>query len=256
MNTLKQAAPLILIALIFSVIAFLIGSHRQDSTVQELNRRLSESAKTVEVKQGLYETAIGQVTDVKSLLDSSSQEVVELKRQLDESKAKVLTAQKVVVLLKSPLSAPTTATQQTVPPVDAGGKQRQRVDFTHDFGPFKVSGHTLTDPAEGFVTLSQGRPLSLTVAVARNSDGTWSSLVTSSEPTVGVNVSLGSVDPGVISPSWYQRIWAVGSASVLSSPAAGLSLAYFGERFSLGPQCQVWNGGWGCGVSMGFRIFR
>ena len=255
MKQLKAIGPIVG-ALLVVIGAFWWGSHRHDAEIRALNARIAASSMTIETKQGLYETALGQVDDVKSLLDSSSKEVKELKDQLDQMRSKVLTVERVTVQLKSPISSATTATQTLAPSFVAGGRERQRVDFAHDFGPFKVMGHTLTDPAEGFVTLSQGRPLSLTVAVARNKDGTWSSLITSSEPDIGVNVTLGAVDPGVISPSWYQRIWAIGSLSALPSPGASLSVDYVGDRFLLGPSCQAWNGGWGCGLSVGTRIFR
>lgn len=258
MKQLKAIGPIAaaLLFLLLLIGAFWWGSHRHDAEIRALNTRIAENSVTIEAKQGLYETALGQVSDVKSLLDSSSKEVKDLKDQLDQMKSKVLTAERVTVQLKAPISSPTTATQSPASPSVVGGRERQRVDFAHDFGPFKVMGHTLTDPAEGFVTISQGRPLALTVAVARNKDGTWSSLVTSSEPDVGVSVTLGAVDPGVISPSWYQRIWAIGSLSALPSPGASLSIDYVGDRLLLGPSCQAWNGGWGCGLSVGARIFR
>ena len=231
------------------------GQSSRDDEVGGLLVKLTQTQKTSEIKEGLYATSLVQMGDLNRLLTEKDVEVARLKKTIDDTKALVLTTERVEVRWKQAYSAPTEATQVPVP-APTTGLIRQRVDFRHDFGPFLVSGYTLTDPPEGNVTVTQGRPLDLTLAVARNRDGTWSSLVTSSEPGMAVNVTLGGVDPGILKPRWYQRLWATTSVSALPDPGASLGLEYRGDRVSLGPQCQAWSGGWGCGLSFGLRIFN
>lgn len=230
------------------------GSNSRSEEVTDLLAKASESEKTIEVKGGLYATTLVQLDGVKRLLESKDASIATLRRQLDDTGAQVLTTEKLVVRWKQAYGSTVEATQTSVPITDS--PPRKRVDFKHDFGPFLVIGHTLTDPGEGFVSVTQGRPLSLTLAIARNGDGVWMSYVTSSEPGMAVDVTLGAVDPGIFRVPWHRRIWLTGSVIALPTAGASLGIEYRGDRFSLGPNCQGWRDGWGCGLSLGMRIFN
>jgi hypothetical protein len=234
------------------------GARSRDGQVSDLASRLAQSEKTVEVKDGLYATQLVEVHNLNSLLDTGRAETKNLREQLDESKSTLLTTQQVAVRWKKAFEGTLTARQTDGgPSPTAPGITRKRVDFERDFGPISVSGHTLTDPAEGDVSVRQTRPLLLTVNVARGRDGKWASLVTSSEPTMEVGVTLGGVDVGAIpGPSWYQRLWVDLGASVLGDAGASLGISYRGDRFSVGPSCFLTGVSHGCGLSVGARIFK
>ncbi len=239
-----------------SVIAFNCGSRRSASTVADLSTKLAQNEKTIELKDCLYATKIVEMTSLTGLLDTSQKQVAELKSQLDASQAQLLTTQQLVVRWKQAYEGAVNA-HQTDGGQGSGGIVRKRVDFDKDFGPISVTGHTLTDPPEGYVAVTQTRPLKLTVAVARNKDGTWSSYVTSSETNMDVQVALGAVDPGVTGPSWRQRIYLDLGAFALGGTGASVGMSYHFDRWSLGTSCAAWAGGTvGCGLTAGFRIFK
>jgi len=241
-------------AVFVGTLGYSCGQRSRNGQVEQLAQSLTQSEKTVRLKDGLYQTTLVQATDARKLLELRESENADLLRALDAAKARVLTTERVTVKWL-PKQAPTEATQTDLPtPATGPPVVRKRVDFRHDFGPFLVSGYTLTDPAAGFVTVSQGRPLSLTLAVSRDPTGRWLSHVSSSDPDVAVDVSLGAVDPGVILPRWYQRVWMTGGLGVLGGTAASVGLEYRGDRFSLGPQCQIWSDGHACGVALGVRL--
>lgn len=259
MTTLRKAAlgAALLVATVFvGALGYGCGKRSGDGRIDVLSQALAQSESTVKLKEGLYQTTLVQVGDARKLLELRESENGDLLRTLDAVKAQVLTTERIVVKWL-PRESPVEATQSEAPP-DRGTPSvpRKRVDFRHDFGPFLVSGYTLTDPAAGFVTVAQGRPLSLTLAVSRDRDGRWLSHVSSSDPDVDVAVTLGGVNPGMFGRRWYQRFWLSGTAGVLGGSSVGLGLEYRGERFSLGPHCQAWSDGHACGVGVGVRLSR
>lgn len=251
------------LAVLFGTVAFGrvlygCGSHSRDDQVADLSSRLVQNEHTVEIKDGLYATQLVEMRDLKGLLDTSRSETKALADQLKDSKAELLTSQELVVKWKGAFEGVANAHQtDSGPSSTVPGVIRKRVDFERDFGPISVTGHTLTDPAEGEVSVRQTRSLLLTVSVARDRSGKWSSLVTSSEPMMEVGVKLGGVDLGVLpSPSWFQRIWLDLGTSELGDPSVSIGLSYRGDRFSLGASCFTASGAHGCGLTGGVRIAK
>lgn len=233
------------------------GSHSRDSEVSSLSTKIAENEKTVEIKDGLYATTIVQMHSIDKLLDTGRSEVAALKKQLEDSKTKLLTTQQLAVTWKKAYEGAVNAHQTPVGPSQTDPKiTRQRVDFSKDLGPIGVTGYTMTDPPEGFVSIKQLRPLKLTVSVAKNTDGIWQSYVTSSEPGMAVNVVLGAVDPGILDPSWYQMIWVDLGVDFIGGHGASVGLSYRGDRWSLGANCSALDTGNTCGLTVGFRPFK
>lgn len=239
------------------------GSKSRDKEVQGLSSQLTSAESTVKLKDGLYSTALVQMAGLNGLLDTSRTEVAALKKQLSDSQAQLLTSQQLTITWKNAYqgalaahqsngtTVPTNATTSgTVPAL------RTRVDFDGTLGPFEVRGYTLTNPAEAYTNLSQIYPLILTVAVAKNKDGTWSSYVTSSDKDVDVKVKLGGVDPGVAAPGWKQRIYLDAGVYPLGGKGGSLGVSYHFDRWSLGVACQDVGGIGSCGATAGFQIFR
>lgn len=240
----------------FGRVLYGCGSRSRDDQVADLSSRLAQNEHTVQVKDDLYATQLVEMGNLKGLLDTSRSEIRALADQLKDSKSELLTSQELAVRWKKAFEGIAVAHQtDSGPSPTAPGVVRKRVDFERDFGPISVTGHTLTDPAEGEVSVRQTRPLLLTVSVARDGSGRWSSLVTSSEPSMEVGVKLGGVDLGVLpSQSWYQRLWLDLGTAELGDPAVSAGLSYRGDRFSVGASCFVVSGAHGCGLTGGIRI--
>jgi len=234
------------------------GSSSRDDEVADLSTRLAQSQHTVEISEGLYGTQLTEMSGLKSLLDSQRAEVRSLIEQLDRSKSELLTTQELAVKWRKAFEGALDTHQTDSGPSPTNpGVVRKRVDFSRDFGPIAVSGHTLTDPPEGEVSVRQTRPLLLTVNVARGRDGKWSSLVTSSEPTMEVGVKLGGVDLGAIPRDhWYQKLWIDLGVAALGDVAGSIGLSYRGDRFSVGASCFGSDASRGCGLTGGVRLFK
>ena len=253
MKRISWALAALLASCASGVLLYRCGSHSRDDEVRSLNAVIAHSETTIELKKGLYETKLVELGDLRSLLDKGDERNRELLAQLSESRSKILSTQVLSVRLKAPLQSSVSATQSEV---KTERSDRRRVDFKHDFGSLSVSGFTLTDPPEGFVSLTQTKPLRLGVNVIRNPNGSWSSLVSSDDPNVDVSVNLGAVDLGVIpKPSWYQRIWVDAGATFVGDRSISLGSSYRGDRISFGLTCFDSSLSKGCGITGGFRIF-
>lgn len=258
LTKLLPYAGLLIIVLVLGAVGYKIGQRSRNDEVSELVQNLSAQGKTVEVYQGLYSSKVIELKSVLALLDTSQKEVATLKKHLEDSGAKLLTTQQLVVKLKKAYEG-ALAANQVEQPVDPENPAviRKKVEFAGELGPMGVRGFTITDPPEAFLKIEQIRPLVLSVSVAQNKDKTWSSFVTSSDNDVQVDIVLAGVNPLLLSPKWYQRIWGEVGASVLGDPAGSVGLRYTGDRYSIGVSCYATNtSAGGCGGSIGFRLFK
>lgn len=257
--TVTRAIPIVgvLIAvLVLGAIGYKIGQRSRNGEVADLSLQLAKSAETLQLAEGLYVRQTAELTNVGVILDSSRAEVKALKEHLKASDAELLTAQQLTLKWKRAYEAEVEA-HQTEEPGPDGGPPRKRVDFAGNLGPIHVIGHTLTDPPVAFLKLEQVIPLTLTIAVAQNKDGTWSSFVTSSDENVDVKVDLAGVSPRILSQKWYQRIWFDLGAGFLGDPSALVGLSYRGDKYSIGAMCTASSTTTnGCGATVGVRIFK
>jgi hypothetical protein len=259
MNRTKYVGYIVLLIAILAV-GFKVGDWwRNRQTANEvalLATQLQKTTETLEVETGLFTKQSSAFEDLSKYLDGKTTEIVALKKQLDESQASLLTANQLTLKWKKAYESALAANQTEEPPVE-GGPTRKRVDFTGRLGPIQATGHTLTDPAEAFLKLEQIEPLKLTVAVAQNKDKTWSTFVTSSDTNIDVKVDLAGVNPLVISPKWYQRVWLDVGAAALGDPAGYLGASWRGDRYSVGAMCYASGGSMnGCGATLGVRLFK
>jgi hypothetical protein len=223
MNTIYKflllGASLVIITL---VILGAIKKRDYDKQVATLQNQAASMAKTIEDQNGLYEKLTLQDTNVKDMLDVSNAQTKELSDQLSKAKQDLQSAVEVSLQWKNAYSAIVQGTQ-TVLPSTSG--DRTKVAFNKDFGSFIVNGFTLTNPAEADLTVSQGVPLKLTIAVAQDASKAWHSYATSSDPNIGVDIALASVNPYIDSPKWYQRIGVTADTAFGSTPVgAGILL--------------------------------
>jgi len=253
-----------LVAIGLGAVAFFgyrCGGQSREKELADLAQKLVAAHKTIEVEKGLYAEKLIELRDLTLILDTSQDEIKKLKGQLDKTGAELLTHQKLVIKWKTAyeklLEASQTDETPTEPPPANCPAIRKRVDFKGDLGPIYASGHTLTDPAEAFLKLEQTEPLIVTVSVAQERDGTWKSYATSSDDNLAVDISLAGVNPYVLNPKWYQKIWVELGATFLGDPAATVHAGYYGDRYSVGATCYgTTTNAAGCGATFGFRPFK
>ena len=120
-------------------------------------------------------------------------------------------------------------------------------------GPISVSGYTLTNPPEASVKIEQLKPLIITVSIAKNRDGTWSSYSTSSDDNINVSVRLAGVNTKILSQTWKQKIWLNTGINLLGDKSSYVGMSYKFDRFSFGVHCGTDKN---CGIDLGFRVFK
>jgi hypothetical protein len=258
MSRFKTIGVVILVLAVVAV-GFKVGdwwrARQSGSEIEALKTQLASTTETLEIQKGLYSKKSVAYDDLAKFLTSKEGELDGLVKQLDDTKAKLLTAQQLSLKWKTAYEAILSSHQTEEPLPD--GTVRKRVDFEGRLGPIKATGHTLTDPAETFLKLEQVDPLRLTIVVAQNRDKTWSTYVTSSDENLGVNVDLAGVNPLILSPKWYQRVWLDVGAAALGDPAGYVGLSWRGDRYSVGVMCYASGGSMnGCGATLGARLFK
>ncbi len=246
----------IVLVIVILAIGYRFGQRSRDAEITELAIKLATSEQTIEISRGVYATQTREIGDLKELIAKVGEENLGLAEQLRRSRAELLTLGTLVVKWKKAYESLLNSTQTEEPPVTPGDPPRKRVDFVGDLGPIHASGHTLTDPPQAYLKLEQTRPLRLTVAVARNPNGTWSTYTTSSEENMEVEVALSGVDTGILSPKWYQRIWVDVGADFIGDPRGSIGLSYKFDRVSVGASCSVLADARGCGLTAGYRLFK
>lgn len=239
-------------------IGFKVGDWWRDrktsDQIADLQTKLAQDRETIVLKDGLF---ITETTKDLDALQKSRAEAAEILKRIDSMKAQLLTSQELTLKWKKAYQAAVAASQTDVPPPVDGGPTRKRVDFTGKLGPIQATGHTLTDPAEAYLKLEQVDPLRLSIAVVQNKDKTWSTIVSSSDKDIDVKVDLSGVNPQVISPKWYERIWMDLGAAALGDPAGYVGLSWRGDRYSVGAMCYAAAGSMnGCGATLGVRLFK
>lgn len=237
-----------IVGLSAAVLAFVIYAGFQkgqyESRIVTLQNAAAAKDVTIETAQGVYQKLAQQVDGTNGLLDQKDQQLSALQRQLDKAGQQILTATSVTVGLKKPLASSASAKQTVVPssvpivgqPPALTEVQRKRVDFTKDFGWLAVTGYALTDPADAFVTVSQQRPLKISLIISEGPDGSWRSSATSSEQDVSVDIGLAAVNKRVIEPRWYEKIGVDAMAAAGATGfLGGLALSYDFTAIDVGP---------------------
>jgi hypothetical protein len=235
MNTIYKFLILSLSgALVAMLVIGAIKKHEYDKTVVDLQNQAASMSKTIQDQQGLYEKLSLQESNVKGMLDVSNAQTKELADQLSKAKQDLQSAVEVSLQWQHAYQAVVNGTQTVVPPSASDNQSRMKVTFSKDFGTFVVSGFTLTNPAEADLTVSQGTPLKLTIAMAQDSSKAWHAYATSSDPNIGLNIDLASVNPWIDQPKWYQKIGVTGDVAAGSTSSGAGVLLGAGLNYSIG----------------------
>lgn len=218
------------------------GYYLQRSNAEQRNdliNQLIEKEKTIQINEDIYQRSTMQL---QNLLTETANYSKKLAAELDKEHQKVVTLTEVSAYWKHAYEGLVNATQDPpdntdVPPecVDSCTKIRTTVNFDKNFGYIKVSGHTITNPPEGYVKIEQVRPLKLTIALSQGSDGRWKTTVKSSEDNVGVDVGFSAIDTYHFKEKWYEKIDLVGSIGIGERAVGSISALYGLGNFALGP---------------------
>jgi hypothetical protein len=234
----KTIAALVLLFVSFAGFTYF----RLRSVASEKTKLLNELAardKTIEIADGVYQKQTQVIADLKSLLDNSDQQVHSLTEQIEKRDQEIITLNQVAVRWKKAYEGALNAQQEpvdpTVPVPPECRQLRTKVDFDKDFGYIKVTGHTVTNPAEGYVKVEQVRPLRLTMALTRGEDGKWNTFVSSSEDNVAVDVSISAIDLKKLKQKWYERFGIYGNVAGGSGFYSAIGLSVDIGDFTLAP---------------------
>ncbi len=247
---------------VFAVVAtigyvgYSCGARSRDEKIADLTTKLASSEQTVEIERGIVAKKSAELRDLADLLAKTGEENERLAALVKQGKMQILTLNQLVVKWKKAYEATVEASQTEEPPVVPDGTPRKKVTFSGRVGPITVEGHTLTDPPQAFLKWSQIDPLRLTLVVTKNKDGTFSSIVSSSDEDIATEVTVSAVDVSVVAPNWKQRIWVNAGVDFLGDRRVFGGVSYNFDRMSLGVECSAWTGASGCGLSMGFRPFK
>jgi len=230
-----------LLVLTIATAALRDGCSRR-SFAEERARLLSQVAerdKTIETQKGVFERR--SIASEEALrvsverLASADERIRTLDDELKRRGEQLVSANSLTLKWKKDYEGLVAATQTDAPPATPGGPPRRRVDFSKDWGMIGVSGHTLTDPAEAYVSVKQLRPLRLTLFVSEGRDGVWTARAVSSEDDIGVDIDMSTVSPRLPPRTFFERLGVTLHAFVGPSVLVGVGLSYDIGRFEFGP---------------------
>ncbi len=250
-DKVKQVGLLGVIALLLVMIG--LGAFDRWQNQKEMQRLRNEAAskdQTLEVQKGLYTKLTLESDDLRKLLKSKDEQVQALLAQVKKDKEELLAANQLVVTWKGAYEALFDATQihEDPPPDQPDAPGRDRVTFMKDWGAIVVSGYTLTNPPEAFLSVKQGRPWKITVAISQDANKQWHTYATSSEENMQVDIALTAVNPYLLEDKWYERIQleatlAGGSGTTGFGLLAGVGASIKVGKFNVGPAVFVSLGG-------------
>lgn len=238
----KRVIPIVLLAVfgVLIVTSFTVMRRRHEATVRELQNKLAESDKTLEMTKGLYTKRAMEVDDLKSLLDTKSEQVVALQKQLKKNREELVAVAGVNVILKNALEgnfSPDEIREMIKGAADcvSGKPVPKKIEFKKDFGYLSVKGYVVTDPLGGFVSVKQNRPLKLSLAISQGEDRAWRAYAISVDENVQIDIGNIAISPRVFKQKWYERIGLTlgggAGSSVLLTAGASLDVG----QFSVGP---------------------
>ncbi len=251
---------LIAFGMVMSLLAIVLSVRRmiksRDDQIADLITKLSTSEQTREVEKGLFAKKVTEVEDLKDLLSKLGEENSDLAELVKKGQMDIIALNQLVIKWKGAYYAVLNGHQTEEPPVTPGDPARKRVDFDGPVGPMRVWGHTLTDPPVAYLNWEQVSPIKITVGITKNRDGTYSTIVDTAPPGLGVEVTNALLDLSSLRPKWYQRIWVDLGVDGLGDRGVSAGLSYRLDRWSLGASCRTTADERSCGLTAGFRVFR
>jgi hypothetical protein len=224
-------ALIILVAGIFCFMFWRKSAEQEKARIDAQNEVARLSAVVME-KENAWSRLSQQRDDLEQQLRRSNVELSEIIDQRDEAIVSLTQAFASFRSIRVVVS-PANVSQNTE-------NGRTRVSFEETVDPIRVSGFTLTNPAEADVSVEFVRPLRLTTAITQQEDGSWRTYIESDWPNVSIENIETSVNPlARRDPGFMSRFLVNVSTSVspkFSGATASVGFMYgITDSFYLGP---------------------
>lgn len=260
MNNVPRSSVVLGIILLAGIIYYVVDERLDSSRESELASKLAHSEQTVKLKDGLYSRAATELSDVRMALDKSAARTSDLLLEAEKSKTELRYATELSLKWKrafeskhpgiQTVEVPTSAPQECVKTCES---IRTTVVLDDQLGPFHLTGHTRTNPAEVVTILEQARPIKITVGLTRADDGKWRTLVAADDKDLQLDIDVSSVDDRLSKKGFLERLSLVVQGAV---DGAGLSFAggieYQSGRWAAAPLVR-WDSAAGAGGGVQVR---
>lgn len=169
-----------------------------DDARVDAQNQIAELSRVVRESNGAYSRLAQQAESSSSILatlQERNQQLASIIEQRDEQILQLTTAighiRPVNVVVR-----PNEISQTVIPSEENPEIIRRRVDFdtTHE-DYLRISGFTLTDPAEANVSVQYTRPINFTVATTQSEDGSWRTYIESDLPDLQIGQIESRVNP-------------------------------------------------------------
>jgi hypothetical protein len=214
-----------------------------EKRIETLHQEINEHVNTIQINEHVWMKSTKEVEDLKNLLDESKREQKLLKDALNANKSEVLSLTQLNIKLKKGYEEVIKNAKQTE--IVENKVPRTKVEFDKDFGAYKVSGYTLTNPGEAKLKLSQIKPLKLTIALSKQNNK-WQTHVASSDEDVALDINVNSLDQELLERKWYEKFGVatqISGGTLLNRGGAlfGVGLTYDVWKLSIGPNFVISN---------------
>lgn len=227
----KVLLPALLLVLVTVVVTNHFNKKGREREVISLQNQIARQSDTIQVKDGLYKKLSEQSSNILEDLKTKDKQLAVLSEDLKKEKVKILTVNKTSIGLKKPISVDLPATQETV---EENNTVRYKVVFDAEMGIFEVVGYTLTNPADVKLVLAQRYPLNITTTTVQAKDGTWQTLVQTSDTDFELSVDYSVVNPYILQRSWYENISLDFSLGLSGGVVPCLGASYDFGKYSVG----------------------
>lgn len=240
LKTVLVTAGVMLVAATILVLYFTGVRKSYEGRIIDLQNQVAARDKTIEVKEGVYQKLALQTRDLQMYLGSQTAELAGLRDTLERQKASILAANTIIAKLRKDLDAKQTVVVVTDP--NKPGVKGVNIDTGNQMDPFQVLGKVMVDCDSDKATvelhLKQCTPVSFSVVVSQDKDGTWRTSATSSHPNFEVDISLAAVNPYMLESRWYEKIGLGVDLGVGTAPGflGGIGVYYGFGKFEVGPR--------------------
>ncbi len=242
----------VITAAVVLVVGLLVGlfiKMRLDNKAEEARRiaaqnRVAELSTVIQENEHTWSRLTQQKDD---LITALRQQNGGLAQMIEDREEHILALSNVVLSLRSAHIVIRSQDGGNVheTPVPSPDGERLRVDFDQTQDPIRVSGFTLTNPAEASIDVGFVRPLRLTLSVVQQRDLSWRTYVVGDYPGLNIDSIEAAVSPWAREPegrAWYENIvlgMNIATTPKLSAMSSNLYVLYDFDTFAVGPTVGV-----------------
>ena len=237
----KVIMSVLLAGLSFFGIGMFMRANAEEKKRVEAQNQIARMSEVIHEREQVWSRLSVQQDDLLKVLKERNQELADMIEERDES---ILTLSQTIANF-DPVRV-VVRRERVIQTVDETNPERVRVQFDDEQDPVRVSGFTLTNPAEAEVEVSFTRPLQLTTTVTQQDDGSWRTYVEGDWPNLEIEQMETFVNPRPIRDrEWPENIvvggsLALGVAPEVDAVAGDVYLLYeFKDSFSVGPELGV-----------------